>query len=241
MTTTVICVLVVCAGACLQASVGVGLGILAAPILALLWPGAVPGPLLTCAFVLSALVVLRDRRDVDLKGSAIALVGRVPGTVVAVVLLSVLAGSAWLEVLFGGLLLVCVLLAALKGQVDVEPKRLTVAAAGFLSGVSGTAVGVGGPPVALVWSSLPPKRMRSTLGGYFLVGTGLSAILLVAAGRFGDFVALGWLLPATVLGFLLSGGVKDRIDPVSSYRAVLLLSAVSSFVLLLRGVRALEF
>ena len=228
-------VLVTVLGSLLQGAVGVGLGILAAPLLALLAPSFVPGPLLVSALVLSLLVVIRDRADLDLKGASWALVGRVPGTLIGASLLVVFAASAWLDVILGGLLLSCVLLAAGKGKLDVHPGRFWVAGAGLLSGTSGTAAGVGGPPIALVWSSLPAKRMRSTLAAYFLAGTMISVMVLAFSGGFGDVRALIWMVPSTVVGFALSGRVGDRLDGSGVRFVVLVLSGAASAVLLVRG------
>ena len=228
-------VLVTVLGSLLQGAVGVGLGILAAPLLALLAPSFVPGPLLLSALVLSLLVVIRDRADLDLKGASWALVGRIPGTLLGASLLVVFAGSAWLDVILGGLLLSCVLLAAGKGRLEVHPARPWVIGAGFLSGTSGTAAGVGGPPIALVWSSLPAKRMRSTLAAYFLAGTTISVTVLLLSGGFGDARALVWMLPSTVIGFACSGRVGNRLDGDGVRFVVLVLSGAASCVLLARG------
>lgn len=228
-------VVVTVLGSVLQGAVGVGLGILAAPLLALIAPGFVPGPLLASALLLSLLVVVRDRAELDLKGASWALVGRVPGVLLGASLLAVFATSSWLDVILGTLLLSSVLLAAGKGKLEVPPRRLWVIGAGVLSGTSGTAAGVGGPPVALVWSSLPAKRMRSTLAAYFLAGTTISIVVLLFTGGFGDARGLLWMLPSTAIGFACSGRVGERLDGDGVRFVVLVLSGAASSVLLLRG------
>ena len=76
----VIAVAVVLAAA-LQASIGFGMGMLAAPVVALVDPGLIPGTLILLAVVVTLLVVLTERQHIDLGGTGWALAGRVPGTV----------------------------------------------------------------------------------------------------------------------------------------------------------------
>ena len=102
---------VVAVGSLVQASVGIGLGLLAAPVLALVAPQFVPGPLLASVFCLTLFVLLRERRAVRLRGLGWALTGRVPGTICGALLVSRLA-KAHLDLALGGLLLSCVLASA---------------------------------------------------------------------------------------------------------------------------------
>lgn len=230
--------LVTIAGSVLQGSLGVGLGILAAPLFALLAPAYVPGPLLASAFLLSVLVIWRDRSELRWAGAGWALLGRAPGIACGVALLVLFTQSAWLDVTLGLLLTSCVALAAAKGTLTVEPRRGWVFAAGLLSGTSGTAAGVGGPPVALVWSRLPAKRRRSTLAAYFLVGTFASACVLLLTGQFGDPTTLAVMVPSVCIGFFLSNVLDSRIDADNVRTAVLVLSGSSSLILLVRGLLA---
>src|SRR3546814_15753694 len=57
--------------------------------------------------------------------------------------------------------------------------------AGVVSGVTGTAAGIGGPPLALLYQHRPGSTIRSTLAAAFLVGTALSLATLAVAGEFG--------------------------------------------------------
>jgi hypothetical protein len=81
-----------------------------------------------------------------------------------------------LSVLFG----VLVVLAALTSAVDQDlplrnPTRL---AGGVASGIMGTAAGIGGPPLALVYQSRSGPEVRSTLALAFFVGTAISLLAL---------------------------------------------------------------
>ena len=75
---------------CMQGSIGFGMGMLAAPIVALVDPGLIPGTLIMLAALLTIFVVVRERQHIDLAGTGWALVGRVPGTIAGALLLAAL-------------------------------------------------------------------------------------------------------------------------------------------------------
>src|SRR5690606_39990084 len=56
--------------------------------------------------------------------------------------------------------------------------RSTQLAAGMVSGTTGTAAGIGGPPIALLYQHRAGPVVRSTLSATFLVGTVLSFTVL---------------------------------------------------------------
>ncbi|HZS19720.1 MAG TPA: TSUP family transporter, partial [Pseudonocardiaceae bacterium] len=83
--------LVVALGALVQGTVGYGMALVAAPLLALIEPALVPVPLILLTSAHAVLVAVRDWRHADWKGIGWAMLGRLPGTglgVLAVVALS---------------------------------------------------------------------------------------------------------------------------------------------------------
>jgi uncharacterized protein len=80
-----IAIAIVGVASCVQASLGFGLGLLAAPVLALVDDRLVPGPLLIIALVLTLLVALRERGGLDWGGVKWAVAGRVPGSVLGTI------------------------------------------------------------------------------------------------------------------------------------------------------------
>ena len=104
---------IVAVASCLQGSVGIGLGMVAAPLLLLIEPGLVPAPLLMSNFLLAVMMALRERRAMNGQAVLYAVTGRVPGTLVGGLLVTVLA-AATLDIVLGSLLLSCVVLAALS-------------------------------------------------------------------------------------------------------------------------------
>ena len=164
---------------CMQASIGFGMGMLAAPIVAIVDPKLIPGTLIMMATMVTLLVVLREHQQIDLAGTGWALAGRVPGTIAGALLLAALPERA-LALVLAGVVLVGVALTSI-GWVPA-PHRRNLALAGATSGVLGTATSIGGPPMALVWQNTTGARLRGTMNGFFLVGSVLSIAVLAVTG-----------------------------------------------------------
>ena len=221
-------------GCTLQGVLGFGAGLFAVPILALIHPDFVPGPVLMVNPLLGGLFSLRERGSVDHQGLRWALTGRVPGVLLGVLALTLVAEER-LGVLFGVLLLLSVALKASGVHTGRTPRSLM--AAGGLSGFMGTTVAVGGPPIALVFHDLPGPVMRATLSAYFLVGTTISLAVLALAGQFGtsDMVLAAWLVLPAMVGVALSGPLRAPLDRGWLAPSVYVLSSAAAVVLLVRS------
>jgi uncharacterized membrane protein YfcA len=222
-------------GAVVQGSVGLGLSLVTVPLLVLIDPSFVPGPVLCVAIVLTLLLSHRERRSIDFHGVAWVLAGRIPGTVLGAAALVMLAGDV-LSVLFGVLVLLAVAFSSFK--VSVEPKRWSLTSVGVLSGFMSTTAALGGPPVALLLQNLPGARLRGTLSGIFLVGASVSLLALVAVSRFGrqELVLALVLLPGVLLGFGISGFTAPILDRGYTRPTVLVVASVAALVAIGRQV-----
>ncbi len=221
-------------GATVQGSVGFGLALVAAPVLALVDPDLVPATPLLLATGLVAVVAWRERSIIELGDLTWAWIGRVPGTLAGVVVVSVLTGAA-LELAFGLGVLAAVAMIA-SGR-RVVAGRGALFAAGGVSGLMATSVSIGGPPMALVLLDLEPRRMRATMAAFFLGGSALSLAALAVAGRV-HLDALGaaaWLTPAMLIGLAVADPLLARVSPAVLRRAALTVAAVSATVLVVRG------
>lgn len=227
--------LVVLAGAAVQSLVGLGVGLVAAPVMALIAPDLVPVTLLVLALLMPLVTLSRERAEVDWGGLGWALLARVPGTAAGVWLVAVVSVRA-LGILVGSMVLLSVL--ATWRTVSVPVNRFTLIAAGLVSGVTGTATSIGGPPMALLYQHRSPVQIRTTLAVYFLVGAALSLAGLALTGQM-DVHAAGValaLVPGLVLGTLLAGVVRRRFDPGSIRAGVLWVCGLSAAALLARSV-----
>lgn len=219
---------VMTASALLQGAVGFGLGMLAIPFLIYLDLRFVPGPLLVAALTLHMLVLRRDRSGVDASGLSFLLSGRLLGTIPAMWLLAVLPIES-MKILLALVVLAGAVMGVVHGGGD--PTRTALFGAGTASGFMATVAALGGPPVALIYQRSPGVRLRGTLAAYFIVGTVVSLGALGAIGRFGvEEARLSlFLVPGTVLGYLLSHRAAAYLDGGHTRRAVLAVSALAAF------------
>lgn len=221
--------------ACMQASIGFGMGMLAAPIVAIVDPGLIPGTLIMLATLLTLMVVIRERQDIDLSGTGWALTGRVPGTIAGALLLAVLPEEA-LALSLAAVVLVGVVLTSV-GWMPV-PHRRNLVLAGAASGVLGTATAIGGPPMALVWQNVTGARLRGTMSGFFLVGSVLSIAVLAVSGAIDrhTVTAFGLLVPACFVGYGLSRLMNRALDRRRQRWLAIGVSAAGAVVLIVRQV-----
>ncbi len=224
---------IVAAGALIQGAVGLGMGLVAVPVLLLIDPVFVPGPMLGCALALTFSMIMRERRSVDLLGLKWGLLGRLVGTAIAS-LLMVRMSQDVISVASALLVLVAVVL-SLSGW-RLIPNSGVLLGVGTVSGIMSTFSSVGGPPIALLYQDEEGPRLRATLSGYLIFGSIVSLVGLVLVGRFGrdELIATAFLLPAVAAGFVLSGPALSVLDRGYTRKAVLLISAVTSASLLLK-------
>lgn len=202
---------VAAAGAVAQGSLGFGLGFTVVPALALLHPESLPTVPLLLAIPLMGGVALRERQAIDLPGSGWIVLGRLPGTIVGAWLLTVL-GADPLAVVAGIALLAAVGLSMLHpASTGGSGERV---AAGFASGVFGTATGVGGPAISLSYRGRPPAEMRATVGFALLTGVVLSLAAVAVAGRLhvDQLIVTVQLLPAVAAGLWASRRLNRYLD-----------------------------
>lgn len=230
----VLAALVVAAGSLVQGSVGFGFSLIAAPLLALINPGLVPGSATVASFALNLMSLHRTRGGpTDWKGVRWAGVGLVPGTVAAGFMLAAMRAS--LVAVTVGILVLVGVLVSLTGLTIRRnaPSMLTI---GVVSGFMGTAATVGGPPMALAYQQDPGPVIRATLTRYFLFGSVVAAAVLIPAGQLGlQHLWAGLaMVPGVAAGFLLSRRLHRHIDRGWARPAVLTVAALSSIAVLMR-------
>lgn len=228
---------VVGAGTAVQVLLGFGVNLLLVPAALLLWPELVPVPAMVVNLLLSAGVAVRWGRHADPLVTRWSLLGAVPGTAVGAALLAVLSPGA-LGVVGALAVLGAVALTARRVAVPAGPGTST--AAGMASAVLGTTAAVTGPPVALLLAGGPPLRARATVAVSGAV-TALVALVVLLAGPLrnstGDAVAgVAWLLPGLALGWAAGHLLGPRVRAPQLRRMVLVVSAASAVLVLVRSV-----
>ena len=221
-------------GSVVQSAVGLGVGLVAAPVTTLLEPSLMPGALLMVALLMPCLTLVFDHHDIDWPGLNWSLPARVAGTVVGVWVVTTLSQRE-LGIAIGVMVLLAA--AATWRAITVPVNRGTLSVAGFTSGITGTATSIGGPPIAILYQHRPAREIRTTMAVYFLIGAALSLVALFVSGDLdGDqVVAAAELLPFLAVGAVL-GAFARRSLPAHVVRpAVLLVSSGSALVLLVRS------
>jgi len=232
--TFLVIALAIFVGSTVQSVVGLGIGLVAAPVITLLDPALMPGTLIMVALVLPAVTLVHDHDDIDWPGLAWSLPARMVGTGIGVWVVAQFTDRQ-LGIAIGVMVILMVLTTWLVFEVPVN--RGTLSAAGFVGGITGTATSIGGPPFALLYLHRSAQQIRTTMAVYFLIGAALSLVGLVLAGDLtgAQLRTALELFPALLLGVVV-GALSRRHLPVRLVRpAVLVVSAASALVLLVRS------
>ncbi|WP_202863065.1 sulfite exporter TauE/SafE family protein [Ornithinimicrobium murale] len=221
-------------GTLVQGLVGLGLGLVGAPIATLVAPELMPGLLLCTAVVLPVLQLASNREQIDWRGLAWSLPSRIPGTVLGVWLVAVFT-ERQLSVAVGVMVLVAVLLTWHTVTVPITPS--TLVGAGVVSGVTSTATSIGGPPIAILYQHRSPVQIRSTLAVYFALGAVISLAGLGISGQLHtrEIWLAALLTPCLLAGLWLSRRVGRRVSAVRIRTIMLVVCAASAVTLLVRS------
>ncbi|GLW64122.1 permease [Actinomadura rubrobrunea] len=227
--------LAVLAGAIVQSSVGLGVGLVATPVITLLFPSLMPGAVLVAAAVLPLATLAREMRHADLRGLRWAFGGRLVGTLLGAWVVAVVPADAF-GALIGAVVLAALAAGAWTGTVPRTPATLTTA--GLVAGATGTASGISGPPIALLYQRESGPRVRATLAVFFTVGAVLSLAALAAAGQLPREQVLAGLalIPFVLAGFVAAGPLRRYLDAGRTRIAVSLVVGASALSLIVRSV-----
>lgn len=197
-------------GATLQGVIGLGLGLILAPVTGLVAPQLLPGIALWLAMLLPLFTLTRDWRSTDLRACA----GH--------------SGRAF------------PVPRSACGWCRMPTTTTTLLGAGFVSGITGTVSSIGGPPLALVYQRHATDVLRATLGVYFVLGAAFSIVGLSVTGQLptGDLLVAVGMAPVVLVGFLLSGPLRRHLDHGSVRIGLLILCASSAAALIVRSVVA---
>lgn len=203
--------LVVFVAAFVQGATGFGFAMIAAPIIALIAPQLLPVLLLVLMIPLNLFVVWRERHALDIRGAAWIMLGRVAGTTGGLlILLSISIKS--LDLLIGISTAIAALVSLLTPS--FKPSRSTLVSVGVVTGITETATGVAGPPLAMIYQHRPASELRSTVATCFLLGEIISLVVLAFSGKVNAEhlkIAL-FVLPALILGGSLSTLIHHKIE-----------------------------
>ncbi len=228
------CLAIVALGAFVQGSVGFGLNLIVVPVIAVLVPGAVPGSVVLLSLPLTVTMVIREHHHIDRHGVAWVMAGRLPGALIGTAVVVLVAHDV-LTSIIGAAILAGVGLSLANFHLQVRAG--TAAGAGLVAGVMGTAAGIDGPPLALLYQHHRSEAIRATLAACFVLGTLMSATTLAIAGeiRSEQLVFTLELLPALLVGFAASTWGARHLRDRSTRPAVLIFATVAGTIALVSG------
>lgn len=169
MSTQILAILAVTVAiaAFVQGSSGLGFALIVAPVAGILDPALVPVFVLASMIPLNLYVAWRERSSLDLRGAGWITGARLAATPAGLAVLWLIPERS-LGLFVGG---ATVLAAVASLTVPAfTPGRAAYVGAGAVTGLTETATGVGGPPLALVYQHRPPAELRSTVAACFLIG-----------------------------------------------------------------------
>jgi len=229
----IMALLIITFSSTIQGSVGFGANLIAAPMLALIDTAFVPGPIFIASTSRMIAAALRERDQADWHFVGWAGLGRVPGVAAGALVLGTVSDSS-LRLLVALTIILAVVLSS--GIVKVPESRTTFAVAGALSGFGATSASIGGPPVALALQHRSGPQVRSSMSAFFVIGATMTLPAMALAGRLGSAEILTGLalVPASQLGFIISGPLRKYVDAGRVRPIVLSLSVISATALILK-------
>jgi len=218
------------AGSIVHGSVGIGLGLVAAPALVAIDPGFAPGPLLLAGQIVGIRHVLAEFDGADIDAWKRGLLG-VPIGVIGALLVLELMSDKLLAITVGSLTALAAALLLGGWNLARTPRAETVA--GAVCAFSSLTAALPGPPLVCVYADMKPSTMRPTASLLILSVTSLGFFALLAAGNCGshEFELLGWLMPGVIAGLIASRWVRPHLDRLWFRPLVLVVALIGGLAL----------
>lgn len=231
VTNIILSITFVSLGSLLQATTGLGAGLIIVPLLGLISVELIPAPMIFASMALSASMAIIGRKNIDFSNLKPVLGGIVIGTLVAASYISVLPLDK-LGLVFGLFILLAVALSIKSPSIAMTFKGCL--SAGMLSGLMGTSAGIGAPILALLYQHHTGQSLRATLAFLYFISSTVMLFFLHFAGRFGvnELISGIYLVPGFLLGYFLSPLLVKKIDKGYARPAVLIVSSVSAGLLI---------
>ncbi len=222
-------------GAITQSAIGIGFG-LPACFLVLYEPSMVPSCIVLMGTFLAFSNAFLSLNDVIKKDLIYSFSGRIVGSLLSIPLLYLTLGTKNYLIFFGVLLLVAVFLSVKKWNVAASKKNITIA--GACSGLMGTMIGIGGPPMAIVYQNSTAKNVVATLNMFFGIGALFSVLLLVYIDLINlrEVMRSLMLAPALIIGIYFGRKkiIKNYVS-INLKKLVLIICFFSALIILVQA------
>ena len=222
-------------GGGVQATLGIGAGLVAGPALTVIEPELLPGPMLAMAMVVNVRNAVADRQSTHVVAWKRALLGAPLGLGLGAVVLS------FTNVKTLSLLVSFFVLGAVALQLSgLKPPSGTISdyIAGTATAFSSTVAALPGPMFVVFHGHRPPGTVRGTLASFMLLVTPAILLFLAIDGRFGfrQFALAVALAPGMFLGLLLGKALRPRIS-IDRFRVIILsVASLSAVAVIIRTI-----
>ncbi|HAF68062.1 MAG TPA: hypothetical protein DCX77_03395 [Acidimicrobiaceae bacterium] len=222
-------------GGGVQATLGIGAGLVAGPALTVIEPELLPGPMLAMAMVVNVRNAVADRQSTHVLAWKRALLGAPLGLGLGAVVLS------FTNVKTLSLLVSFFVLGAVALQLSgLKPPSGTISdyIAGTATAFSSTVAALPGPMFVVFHGHRPPGTIRGTLASFMLLVTPAILLFLAIDGRFGfrQFALAVALAPGMFLGLLLGKALRPRIS-IDRFRVIILsVASLSAVAVIIRTI-----
>jgi uncharacterized protein len=216
---------------------GFGSGLIAVPLLSLLWPITVVVPLVVALDYLgSASQGVKNVERVAWREQLWLIPFMVVGVLAGLWVLRVMSTGVLARIL-GGFVIVYSIYQMLPLP-ELRGSRVAASYCGFLGGLVGTLFGTGGPFYVIYLSlrGLDRLAFRATFAMNFLIDGGVRLVAFAAAGLFGG-QTLGYLLaavPIAGLGLYVGGRIQTGLSPRAFTIVIRVLLLTSGLALVLK-------
>jgi hypothetical protein len=244
VTTTALIVVAIVVGATLQRVSGLGMGLVVAPLLALLL-GASEGVLVANATttVSAFMLTLAVRRAVEWRRALLIGAAAVPGAVLGSLLVGALPPAA-LQIVVGAVVLLGLgtgWLVDHLGRLPHVRRWWVTPGAGLVGGALNTIAGVAGPAM-IVHSRLVrwgQAGFAATMQPVFMIMGGLSVLAKTFVTPVSAWVPPWWLgavvVGGVLVGIVLGGYLSDRVSAATARRTATVVAALGAAAALVRG------
>ncbi|ABG30509.1 sulfite exporter TauE/SafE family protein [Roseobacter denitrificans] len=218
-----------------QTSTGMGFGMIAAPLLALISLEFVPGPMLFVNVFLSLLMLSDGRNHVVRKEVTLLLPTIFVGTLIGAAVIMLLPVDI-LGIVFALMILVAVAITVFAKALPMTSGNLVIC--GVAVGVMGTATGIPGGPLVVLYQNEPIEKTRPTMALVFTFSYIASLIALSIAGVFSVYLALLGLLmlPGLIVGYVIGKRLRGYMSREIGRFLMLSIATGGAVLLLLKSV-----
>ncbi|WP_310621371.1 TSUP family transporter [Flexibacterium corallicola] len=231
----IICAATVVIGTLVQRLSGAGYGMFAAPVMALVAPEWLPGSVILVGSVVGAGALLNANNAVIWRDLPPGFAGRIFGAAIAAYIAAAVIGTEILPIIVGSIVLLAVGLSLIGMTISIT--KTSLFAAGGISGIMSTLMGVGAPPMAILYSTVETRRAAATQNAFYGFGTLISIAALSVAGvlTISQLVFAATLVPFVLLGLIVSRPLANNFERQEIRPWALGLAALSALLLLTRS------